>query len=89
MARVPAVARGSRALLCFRSGQLPKLWSPLQYGTPAWLDQHDALQQLNLQAHLNAQAHSDEFVKEALVSHDRVTLLVRELLAAEAGGAAI
>lgn len=41
------------------------------------------LQQLNLQAHINAQAHSDEFVKEAFVSHDRITVLVRELLVAE------
>jgi hypothetical protein len=57
----------------------------LQYGAPAWLEQHDALQQLNLQAHLNAQTHSDEFVKEALVSHDKLSLLVRELLAAEVG----
>ena len=56
-------------------------------GTPAWFDQHDALEQLNLQAHLNAQAHSDEFVKEALVSLDKVTVLVQELLVAEVGAA--
>lgn len=43
------------------------------------------MEQLNLQAHLNAQAHADEFVKEALVLHDRLGLLVRELLAAEVG----
>lgn len=55
----------------------------LQIGTPAWFEQHDWLEQLNLQAHLNAQAHADEFVKEALVSHDRLTPLVQELLVAE------
>ncbi|KAL4451614.1 hypothetical protein ABPG75_007276 [Micractinium tetrahymenae] len=54
-----------------------------EFGTPAWLEQHDAVEQLNLQAHLNAQAHADEFVKEALVLHDKLGLLVRELLAAE------
>lgn len=59
----------------------------LQFGAPAWLDQHDAVDQLNLQAHLNAQAHADEFVKEALVLHDKLGLLVRELLAAEVGAA--
>ena len=58
---------------------------PAQVGTPAWFEQHDALEQLNLQAHLNAQAHGDEYVKEALVSHDRLTPLVHELLAAEVG----
>ena len=57
----------------------------VQYGTPAWFEQHDALEQLNLQAHLNAQSYSDEFVKEAVVLHDRVTVLVRELLMAEVG----
>ena len=56
-------------------------------GTPAWFDQHDALEQLNLQAHLNAQSHSDEFVKEALVTLDKVTVLVQELLVGEVGAA--
>ena len=54
-------------------------------GSPAWLEQHDAVEQLNLQAHLNAQAHADEYVKEALLSADRLTLLARELLLAEVG----
>lgn len=56
-----------------------------QVGTPAWLEQHDAVEQLNLQAHLNAQAHADEFVKEACVSLDRLGVLVHELLLAEVG----
>ncbi|PSC69454.1 Zinc finger MYND domain-containing 10 isoform B [Micractinium conductrix] len=54
-----------------------------EVGSPAWLEQHDAVEQLNLQAHLNAQAHADEYVKEALLSADRLTLLARELLLAE------
>lgn len=62
-----------------------------QVGTQAWLDQHDCLEKLNLQAHFNAQSHADEFVKEALVSLDRVTVLVQDLLVTEvrrAGAAA-
>lgn len=41
------------------------------------------MQALNLQAHHNAAAHSDEFVKEALVLHDKMSMLVVELLAYE------
>ncbi|KAI3437714.1 hypothetical protein D9Q98_000162 [Chlorella vulgaris] len=70
-------SEAERAVQCLRTFDIE------QYGTPAWLEQHDVLQQLNLQAHINAQAHSDEFVKEAFVSHDRITVLVRELLVAE------
>ena len=56
-------------------------------GSPAWFEQHDWLESLNLQAHLNAQAHSDEFVKEALVSRRGgcVDVLVQELVVAEVG----
>lgn len=56
----------------------------MQVGTAPWFEQHDWLEQLNLQAHLNTQTHSDEYVKEALLSHDALTPLVRELLVAEA-----
>lgn len=35
------------------------------------------------QAHANVSSHSDEFVVELLVSHDKLGLLVRELLAIE------
>ena len=36
-----------------------------------------------MQAHHNAQTHSDEFVKSALVSLDKLPLLVQELLTYE------
>lgn len=39
--------------------------------------------QLNLQAHHNAVAQSDEFVMEALVSHGKVDALIHSLLVAE------
>ncbi|GAB4819300.1 hypothetical protein N2152v2_006346 [Parachlorella kessleri] len=54
-----------------------------EVGCAAWLEQHDTVEKLNLQAHLNAQSHADEYVKEALVSLDRVTTLVKSLLLAE------
>lgn len=64
---------------------VPRLHAHLpQFGTPTWFSQHDQLQALNMQAHANAQARSEEYVKEALVSHGAVPTLVAELLAAEA-----
>lgn len=38
-----------------------------------------------LQAHHNAQTHSDEFVKSALVSLDKFSVLVGELIIFEVG----
>lgn len=42
-----------------------------------------AIQPPWVQAHYNAMSHSDEFVMEALVSYDRLTTLVHELLVIE------
>eukprot|EP00873_Tetraselmis_striata_P028698 jgi/Tetstr1/448962/TSEL_036187.t1 len=52
-------------------------------GTTPWMEQHDWIEKLNLQAHHNAQTHSDEFVMESLVSFDKISTLVHELLAIE------
>ena len=52
-------------------------------GSARWTEQRESLERLNVQAHHNAVTHSDEFVKELLVSHDKVKTLVRELLVAE------
>jgi hypothetical protein len=57
---------------------------PLEdYGSGPWLEQHIQLQHLNLQAHLNVQANAEEYVKEALLSLDKLDLLVQELIIAE------
>lgn len=57
-----------------------------QYGSPKFLEQHDWVTQLNLQAHHNAAAQSDEFVMEALVSRGQVDTLIHGLLVAEVRG---
>jgi hypothetical protein len=41
-----------------------------------------------LQAHYNAQTHSDEFVLELLLSLDKLSVLVQELLVNEVRAAA-
>ena len=41
-------------------------------GTEAWYLQHVALQRLNLQTHWCAREQSDDFVLEALLTHDKM-----------------
>ena len=53
-------------------------------GSARWTEQRESLERLNVQAHHNAVTHSDEFVKEFLVSHDKLGVLVHELLVVEA-----
>lgn len=53
-------------------------------GNSQWMDQHRRVVQLNMQAHQSAMAHSDEFVLEAMLTFDKVKVLVHELLAVEA-----
>eukprot|EP00003_Mantamonas_plastica_P012728 TRINITY_DN2269_c2_g1_i1.p1 TRINITY_DN2269_c2_g1~~TRINITY_DN2269_c2_g1_i1.p1 ORF type:complete len:332 (+),score=91.61 TRINITY_DN2269_c2_g1_i1:39-998(+) len=54
-----------------------------EIGGKGWMKQHDALQKLNFQAHHNAMSGHDEYVKEALISYDKMKVLVHELLAIE------
>ena len=56
---------------------------PLQVGSGQWLHQHDAIERLNIQAHQSAQSRSDEYIVEALVTQERLSNLVHELLVAE------
>ncbi|CAM6128225.1 unnamed protein product [Calypogeia fissa] len=54
-----------------------------QVGSRQWMKQHENLGKLNLQAHYNTMAHCDEFVVAALISHDKMEVLVHELLVIE------
>ena len=48
------------------------------------MKQHEDLEKLNLQSHHNAVSNADEFVMEAVITHDKMATLVHELLAVEA-----
>mmetsp|Transcript_11111 Transcript_11111/g.31439 ORF Transcript_11111/g.31439 Transcript_11111/m.31439 type:complete len:658 (-) Transcript_11111:1406-3379(-) len=61
-----------------------KMFDIDEVGSSKWLEQRDWIEKLNVQAHHNAQTHSDEFVMEALVSFDKISTLVHELLVIEA-----
>ena len=53
------------------------------FGDARWMNQHEFLTKLNMQAHVNASQQRDEFVLEAVVLHEKMPLLIRELIATE------
>jgi len=54
-----------------------------QIGGRKWMRQHESLEKLNVQTHVNASQQRDEFVMEALVLHEKIPLLIRELVSTE------
>jgi zinc finger MYND domain-containing protein 10 len=52
-------------------------------GSTGWLQQQESVEKLNLQGHYNASTHSDEFIKDLLVSYDKVNTVVHEVLLME------
>lgn len=60
-----------------------KTFSLSDVGSRAWFQQQACTEKLNLQSHANAKAHVADFVQEYMISHDKVTTLVHELLLME------
>nr|XP_054751813.1 zinc finger MYND domain-containing protein 10-like [Lytechinus pictus] len=52
-------------------------------GSSKWMKQHEYLEKLNMQAVLHASSNQDEFVKEMLLSHEKIPVVIQELLALE------
>ena len=48
-----------------------------------WMKQHAHLSQLNLQAHQSVMGKTDNYVLEAMVTFDKVEVLIHELLVSE------
>eukprot|EP00163_Fabomonas_tropica_P033650 TRINITY_DN8944_c0_g1_i2.p2 TRINITY_DN8944_c0_g1~~TRINITY_DN8944_c0_g1_i2.p2 ORF type:complete len:146 (+),score=18.64 TRINITY_DN8944_c0_g1_i2:238-675(+) len=61
-----------------------KKFSIEEYGSRAWLNQHDTLEKLNLQAHHNVVTNTDPFVLESLISFDQISTVIHDLLLTEA-----
>jgi zinc finger MYND domain-containing protein 10 len=53
-------------------------------GSKAWLEQHTAVEKLNMQAQHSIVKQGDEYVIEALVDYDKLPVLIAELIALEA-----
>jgi len=54
-----------------------------EYASPKWLKQHELLNKLNMQAHVNAMMRADEFVMESLSSLDKMKMLIYDLIVTE------
>lgn len=55
-----------------------------EVGNHEWMEQHRKLEKLNLQAHHNAMTNSDEYVMEAVLTFDKLGVLIHDLLLIEA-----
>lgn len=50
-----------------------------EIGTPNWIKNHEIVLKLNQQAHLEMTSHQEELVKELLVVHEKLPVLVHEI----------
>ena len=55
-----------------------------QVGSSAWMEQHRNLEKLNLQAHQSAMSNSDEYVLEAILTFEKLDVLIHDLIVIEA-----
>jgi zinc finger MYND domain-containing protein 10 len=54
-----------------------------EVGTEKWMKQHEVIEKLNLQAHQSARANSEDFVLEALITFEKLPVLIHELIVIE------
>ncbi|CAI8000766.1 Zinc finger MYND domain-containing protein 10 [Geodia barretti] len=54
-----------------------------QIGSDKWMTQRERLERLHLQAYSNVSQNSDEFIKDFIISYNKLPLLVHELLVVE------
>lgn len=55
-----------------------------EVGTSAYMEQHAVLEKLNVQAHQSAMSNSDEYVLEALMTFEKLPVLINDLIVIEA-----
>jgi len=53
------------------------------YGYDKWMKQHEYIEKLNIQAHLNVSQQSEEYISELLVLYDKIGILIYDLLVSE------
>ena len=61
-----------------------KVYGIEDIGTAGWTRQHQNLEKLNMQAQVCVMNQADEFVVEALIDHEKVSILIHDLLVTEA-----
>lgn len=60
-----------------------KFYSIEQVGSSLWMQQHEKLEKLNLQAHQSAMSQSDEFILESILTFSKIEFLIQDLLIIE------
>ncbi|XP_058955157.2 zinc finger MYND domain-containing protein 10-like [Pocillopora verrucosa] len=60
-----------------------KTYSLKEIGSPKWMSQHEYIEKLNMQAIISASSQADEFIKELLITLEKIPVLIHELLAVE------
>ena len=55
-----------------------------EVGSTAWMTQHRNVEKLNLQAHQSAMSNSDEYVLEAILTFNKLDVLIHDLIIIEA-----
>lgn len=55
-----------------------------EVGSSRWMQQHERLEKLNLQAHQSAMSRSDEYILESILTFSKLEVLVHDLLIIEA-----
>jgi len=53
------------------------------FGNDKWMKQHEYIEKLNIQAHLNVVQQSEEFISELLITYDKIETLIYNLLVSE------
>lgn len=77
---LPAVIDPSEAERCVEA--LTK-FNVEDVGSSKWMTQHLNIEKLNLQAHQSAMTNSDEYIIEALLTFDKLEVLIHDLLIIE------
>jgi len=54
-----------------------------QIGSSKWWKQHEVIEKLHMQAVINITANNDEFVKDFLIQHDKIKILLYDLISSE------
>lgn len=52
-------------------------------GNAKWHVNHEHIEKLNMQAIMNASMNTDEFVKELLISHEKISVIIHDVLVSE------
>merc|ERR1711998_542758 len=68
---------------CERLVEALEPFEPKTVGTSNWVQQHCSIDRLNVQAHQCVANQTDEFVVEALMSFDKLPVLVHDLVLIE------